>query len=344
MDKEAIDEVTEVSDTETIEEQRDDTQTESDTTIEFSDDDHPADVNGDDAQNDPESGEAETTPESEPAASHLYVLAEMEQRLSILQNMFEKQIARNQNQKQMFDTVYNEMKDYRENALLETYHKPVIYNLIRLYDNFVEVESQLKNIIETTESQTENSNPPLQSFETWFCDLDDKDRNRFLRRNKELATILETRPTNPQESQQYLQTNTELQNKLKNLEIVRIELEEVLYRMDVIPYEERLEKLDKKLHKTLGTIPTDDRDQDDEVAEVYKIGFYWREKVFRPEEVTIFRYKSPVDEPKETVDEEPTDEKPVGQPEETAVEKPTDETNETVGEKPTDEKGEKTDG
>ena len=332
MDKEeqaAIDEVTEVADTETTEEQSDDTQTTSDTAKEPSDgDSSPNSV----SQTIPKSGETETTPESEPAAPHLNVLAAVDQRLSILQDMFEKQIARNQNQKQMFDTVYNEMKGYRENALLETYHKPVIHNLIRLYDNFVEVESQLKNIIETTKSQTENSNAPLQSFETWFGSLNEKKRSRFLRQNKELAAILESCPTEPQESRPQPQTNTELEKKLKNLEVVRIELEEVLSRMDVIPYkehhEEPLKKRNKKLHKVFDTKPTDDLNKHDEVKDVHKIGFYWREKVFRPEEVTVFKYEPSA----ETVDEE------------TADEKPTAETKETVGEEPTSEEGVETNG
>ena len=40
--------------------------------------------------------------------------------------------------------------------------------------------------------------------------------------------------------------------------------------MDVTLYEERLEVLDRKLHKTLGTQPTDDPDQDRQVAQVHK--------------------------------------------------------------------------
>ena len=85
----------------------------------------------------------------------------------------------------------------------------------------------------------------------------------------------------------------ELAQFRNNLGNVRVELEEVLSSMDVTPYEERLEVLDRKLHKTLGRQPTCDPDQDRKVAQVHKIGFYWKGKVFRPEEVTIFRYKRP---------------------------------------------------
>ena len=82
----------------------------------------------------------------------------------------------------------------------------------------------------------------------------------------------------------------ELAQFRNNLDNVRLELEEVLSSMDVTPYEERLEVLDRKLHKTLSTQSTDDPDQDRKVAQVHKVGFYWQGKVFRPEEVTIFRY------------------------------------------------------
>ena len=165
------------------------------------------------------------------------------QRLSALQELFEKQIARNQNQKQMFDAIYSEMKDYKENFLLETFHKQIIHNLIRLYDNFASVESQLNRINESFES-------------------------------------------------------TELKGEMSqfrtSLEDLRFELEEVLYRMDVTPYEEHPKKLDRKLHRTLDTIPTGNPDKDEEVETIHRTGFYWREKVFRPEEVTIFRYTQPV--------------------------------------------------
>ena len=166
-------------------------------------------------------------------------LAEVNQSLSKLGQLFEEQIARNQNQSKMFDATYREMKEYKENAILEALHKPIIHYLIGLYDNFRLVESQLNAILNSTEIRPDD----LSQF----------------------------------------------QNNLKN---VGWELEEVLFRLDVSPYEERLETLDRKLHKTLATKPADTPEDDRKVAEVHKIGFYWRDKVFRPEEVTVFRYQN----------------------------------------------------
>lgn len=172
-------------------------------------------------------------------------LTEISQTLVSLQDLFEKQIARNQNQTEMFDKLYAEMKDYKESFLLEVLHKPIIHNLIQLYDSFMLIESQLNEI------------------------LIDKDENVLL---------------------------DELSQYQKNLENFRFKLEEVLYRMDVTPYKDSSETLDRQLHKTRKVISSDDPTQDQKIAEVHKIGFYWREKVFRPEEVTIFRYNPSADE------------------------------------------------
>ena len=78
-----------------------------------------------------------------------------------------------------------------------------------------------------------------------------------------------------------------------NLDNVRLELEEVLSSIDVTRFEERLEVLDRKLHRTIGRQSTHDPEQDRKVAQVHKHGFNWQGKVFRPEEVTIFHYEPP---------------------------------------------------
>ena len=188
--------------------------------------------------------------EDEPVALQTEGLAEVNESLSGLRQLFEDQIARNANQNKMFDAIHREMKEYKENFFLEALHKPIIENLIGFYDNFTLIESQLNDILNGT------------------------------------AGI---RPDDLSQFQ-------------KNLENIRFELEEVLYRLDVTPYEERLETLDRKLHKTLDTKPADTPEQDGKVAEVHKIGFHWGEKVFRPEEVTIFRYTPPPTEKGEEKD------------------------------------------
>ena len=288
--------------------------------------------------------EMDTATELEPASSSLNVLAEINQRLGVLQEflekpnahkqetpplqsesaqtdqrltdlheLFDKQIARNQNQKQMFDTIYREMTGYKEDALLDAYHKPIIHNLIQLYDKLELVESELVKIDKTIESQFEIGNKTLELLEPLIESASGRELKRIL--SEEL-------PQDVGQFREHLkeglsQFRTQFQSVAKeallqfqaNLENVRYELEEVLYRMDVTPYEEHPEKLDPKLHKTFKAKQTADPDKDREVEEIHKTGFYWREKVFRPEEVTIFRYKLPTDKPEETVVENPTGEK-----------------------------------
>ena len=165
--------------------------------------------------------------------------------LTGLKELFETHISRNQNQITMFDKMYREMNNYKDNFLLQAVHKPIIHNLIQLYDDFRALESQFKDILNKDDAVgSEGLSQELQQFQT-------------------------------------------------NLENVRFELEEALYRMDVNLYEEQQETLDKKLHKTLQVISTDDPNKDQKVAEVHKKGFFWRDKVFRPEEVTIYRYEPP---------------------------------------------------
>lgn len=184
-------------------------------------------------------------------------LTEITQSLMVLLELFEKHISANQNQVQMFDKMYAEMKDYKESFLLEVLHKPVIHNLIQLYDSFVLLESQLTNFIE---GNTEN------------------------------------------------RIYNELEQYSSNLQNFRFELEEVLYRMDVTPYKDSPDTLDRQLHKTRKVISTDDPKLDRKVAEVHKIGFYWREKVFRPEEVTIYRYLSSTEKSENTNSKQFSDE------------------------------------
>ncbi|MDE0315384.1 MAG: nucleotide exchange factor GrpE [Candidatus Poribacteria bacterium] len=293
-EEQTINESTEVAERDTtegmpVEEWNADTEIGQETSTEPSDGDPPPEDDSQTATEPNETAVTEPPPaKSEPDPEYMNVLKSVDQHLSNLQELFTGQIARNQNQKQMFDSIYREMKEYKENTLLDTYQKPVIHNLIQFYDNYVKVESQLDGISET-----------LQSFTPLFENTSDKKLNKLL--------LKETGGDIPQIWANLKKALSEFRNNMEN---VRIELEEVLYRMDVEPYEQQAEqpkKLDRKLHKTIETIPTDDPDQDESVAEVRKIGFYWREKVFRPEEVDIFRYTLPADESEGTPSEKTGD-------------------------------------
>jgi molecular chaperone GrpE (heat shock protein) len=75
------------------------------------------------------------------------------------------------------------------------------------------------------------------------------------------------------------------------LETLRVELLEVLIRREVRIYDSALEVLDRRLHRTIKTVPTSDPTLNDRVKTVVRTGFFWREQPLRPEEVIVFKYK-----------------------------------------------------
>ena len=304
------------------------------------------------SQSEPQPEPAQTQPVD---ASYLNAIETVNQNLVTLQEQFDTQIARNQNQQKMFDKFYREMEANKGDALFEAFHKPVAHNLIQLYDHFVEVEAQLTTICETfgtAETQNADVNDPFESLDNWFkwygnfTERQQKKLKKLMPSDNKLLPILESLKELPRDKQPLYEK--ELLQFQKNLTIVRRDLEEVLYRMNVIPYDEHPEKLDLKLHKTVDTKPTDNSEKDMHVAYIRKFGFYWAKKekqgqvqkqVIRPEEVVIYRYQPPADEPKET-----TDDKPTNEPEDRTGENDTSESEGPVDGNQTDKKGDETDG
>ena len=78
-------------------------------------------------------------------------------------------------------------------------------------------------------------------------------------------------------------------NNVKNLEE---ELLEILFRRDVVPFDEHPVALDRRLHRTIKVVPTFIESENDQVTKIFKIGFRWRDKILRPEEVEIKKFSS----------------------------------------------------
>ena len=301
------------------------------------------------SQSEPQPEPAQTQPVG---ASYLSAIATVNQKLEALQEQFDTHIAQNQDRRVMFDKFYKEMEDNKGDALFEAFHKPVAHNLIQLYDHFVEVEDELTTICESfgnAETLNADVSDPFEDLDNWFKwygKLKKRAQNNLTKSTNELLPILKLLKTLSRDNHSHYQKD--LLQFQKSLTIVRGVLEEVLYRMNVIPYDEHPEKLDLKLHKTVDTKPTDNSEEDMHVAETRKIGFYWAKKekqgqvqkqVIRPEEVVIYRYQPPADEPKEA-----TDDKPTNEPEDPTGENDTRESEGPVDENQTDKKGDETDG
>ncbi|MFH1676748.1 MAG: nucleotide exchange factor GrpE [bacterium] len=94
---------------------------------------------------------------------------------------------------------------------------------------------------------------------------------------------------------------------LSDLEWLTEMLLETLFREDVTMIDDSPKVVSADYHKVLKAVPTDDPALDRTVAEVVKKGFRWHDKLFRPENVTVFRYEAP----KEPVTEEKTEPEPL---------------------------------
>ena len=267
------------------------------------------------------------------------------------QKMFDEKQEMFDKKQEMFDKFYQEIETNKVDALFEAFHKPVIHNLIQLYDHFVEVEDQLKTIcgtFETDDTQNLDVNDPFESLDKWFNwynELTEKEQKKLSKLTDELLPILKQLKAVPKDKQPSSQED--LLQFQKNFKIVQLELVEVLYRMNVVPYDEhpekeKPEKLDLKLHKSVDTKSTYKEEEDMHVAERRKIGFYWsksdqeQKQVIRPEEVVIYRYQ-----PSENAPNESTDDKLTNGPEETTGENDTSESEVHVDENQTNKKGDK---
>ncbi len=86
-------------------------------------------------------------------------------------------------------------------------------------------------------------------------------------------------------------SHTISEENLKNeIDMIKFELEEILYRMDAVPFIDHPEVLDRKLHKTIKVIETSDPNEDKQVVEIVRYGFLWKNNILRPEEVIIKKY------------------------------------------------------
>lgn len=170
-----------------------------------------------------------------------------------LHDRLDAHIKRNDLQQRAFDTLHDDLQKYKNAFLLNEFQRPVIRNLIDLYDRLLRIEETLPRV------GPRKTGPTVEEFTA--------DLGRFI----------------------------------GNLTGFRHALTEVLARLEVESYEDRhdalrqeaLQTLDAKLHRTIAVESTDDPELDKRVARTHKHGFYWRERVFRPQEITVFRYEAP---------------------------------------------------
>lgn len=145
---------------------------------------------------------------------------------------------------QLFDALHAELKDYKDGFLLNVMQKPVILDLIGLFDDLETVSRQMADF-----ARSENFDAKSQDDDT--------------------AATLST-----------------------NLDHTIGTLLEVLERMEVTRLEPSIgQQLDKATHKAVKVEIADSEERENEIADSLKYGFKWKERIVRPEEVTILKYK-----------------------------------------------------
>jgi molecular chaperone GrpE (heat shock protein) len=157
-----------------------------------------------------------------------------------LQGVIEKKDALS---KQMFDALHEELRGYKDGFLLESVHRPMIRDLITLYDDASEIHRQMQAALV---AESDHGGGPM-----W-------DR-------------LKTIEVNVQH----------------NLDFIL----EVLARLEVAQLPVGTGKLDKRTQRTLAVEITENPEEDMDVVQVVKRGFLWRERVVRPEEVIVKKWK-----------------------------------------------------
>lgn len=76
----------------------------------------------------------------------------------------------------------------------------------------------------------------------------------------------------------------------QHVEVLRDGLLDVLYRLDVEPIEDRVERFDRSFQAATRTEPASSPEDDWAIAKVVREGFRWQDRVLRPQQVVVRRY------------------------------------------------------
>jgi molecular chaperone GrpE (heat shock protein) len=181
----------------------------------------------------------ENTQKLAQVAQAVCVQRELPSLLSDVRETLQQKQAINQ---KLFDALHSELKDYKDGFLLDVMQKPIILDLIALFDDLEKVSHQLADFAHVDDDETPDNTPAA----TLSTNLDHT-----------LGTLLE-----------------------------------VLERMEVVKLEPSTgQRLDKVAHRAVKVELADSAQEDGEITESLKSGFMWKDRLLRPEEVTVRKYK-----------------------------------------------------
>lgn len=158
------------------------------------------------------------------------------------------------NQK-LFDALHGELKDYKDAFLLEVFHRPIAVDLITLFDDLSELHRQAKMFAAEQGTQAAAS----RCAGGGAC----------------------------------AQAMEQVRNLGTNLDHAVHSVLEVLARMEVRRVPPCVGKLDKQKQRVVSLQLARTREEDMQVAASLKPGFLWRERLLRPEEVVVKKWRDP---------------------------------------------------
>ena len=150
----------------------------------------------------------------------------------------------------MFSALHEELKSYKDGFLLQSVYRPIIRDLVSVYDDLTEIHRQINEAIGEGSSAAEESAGAKKMLE---------------------------------------RMRTMEMNLGHNVEFIL----EVLARLDVTQLPVVSGKLDKTTQRAVAVEPTDHPAEDTLVVRLVKRGFLWHERVLRPEEVVVKRFREP---------------------------------------------------
>ena len=151
----------------------------------------------------------------------------------------------------MFSALHEELKGYKDGFLLQSVYRPIIRDLVSIYDDLTEIHRQITAAISDGSDAADVSDGTKKVFE---------------------------------------RMRTMEMNLGHNVEFIL----EVLARLEVTQIPVGAGKLDKCRQRAVAVEPTEDADDDTLVVRVVKRGFLWHERVLRPEEVVVKRFRCEV--------------------------------------------------
>lgn len=155
---------------------------------------------------------------------------------------------RNTVNRAMFEALHSELKGYKDGFLIENVVRPIIRDLISLYDDISEIQRQMNACIADQEARGGVTGGGVVLFES-------------------------------------------VQQMARNLEHNVHFILEVLERMEVTYIPSNMGKLDKRTQRAVAVEVAEDPDEEQNVIRVVKRGFQCGERVIRPEEVVIQKWK-----------------------------------------------------